>query len=44
MTQEFHGATIEEAISAASDALGVKKEEVVFDVLDRGSAGLLLQL
>ncbi len=39
--QEFHGATIEEALSAASEALGLQKEEVAFDIVDRGSAGFL---
>ncbi len=39
--QEFHGETIEKAVSAAAEALGLQKEEVAFDVIDRGSMGFL---
>ncbi len=40
--REFHGATIEEAVSAASKALGVREEEIGnFEVVDPGSKGFL---
>lgn len=40
-TQEFHGATVQEAVAAASTALGVDEGRISFEVLDRGSGGLL---
>ncbi len=39
--RDFHGATVEDAVAAASEALGVRKEEVAFEVVDRGSEGFL---
>lgn len=37
--REFHGTTVEEAVAVASAALGVKEEEISFEVVDRGSRG-----
>ncbi len=39
--QEFYAATVEEALEKASAALGVAREHLEFEVLDRGSAGFL---
>jgi predicted RNA-binding protein Jag len=41
--REFRGATIEEAVSAASKALGVREEEIgnFAEVVDRGYKGFL---
>jgi hypothetical protein len=40
--QEFHGTTVEEAVSKARAALGLtRRERFYFKVLDHGSAGLL---
>lgn len=40
-SQEFYAATVEEALGKASAALGIDLDELVFTVLDRGSAGFL---
>jgi spoIIIJ-associated protein len=39
--QEFHAATVEEAISKACNALNVARDQVRFEVLDQGSSGFL---
>jgi spoIIIJ-associated protein len=39
--QEFHAATVEEAIDKASHALNVAREQIRFEVLDQGSSGFL---
>lgn len=39
--QEFYAATVEEALEKASNALGVARGELDFEVLDRGSSGFL---
>jgi spoIIIJ-associated protein len=41
MTQVFSGATPDEAIVAALDALKVSRDDAVIEVLDRGSRGFL---
>lgn len=39
--QEFHAATVEEAIDKASNALNLARDQVRFEVLDQGSSGFL---
>jgi spoIIIJ-associated protein len=39
--QEFHAATVEEAIDKACKALNVARDQVRFEVLDQGSSGFL---
>jgi spoIIIJ-associated protein len=39
--QEFYATTVEEALDKASAALGVSREQLEFEVLDRGSTGFL---
>lgn len=39
--EEFHGADIEEAVTAASTALGVSNEEITYEIIDPGSKGFL---
>lgn len=39
--QEFHAATVEEAIDKAGKALNVARDQVRFEVLDQGSSGFL---
>lgn len=39
--QEFYAATVEDAIEKAAAALGIRPDQVVFEVLDRGSTGFL---
>lgn len=39
MGREFRGATVQEAVAAASTALGVDKGTISFEALDRGSGG-----
>jgi spoIIIJ-associated protein len=39
--QEFHGATVAEAVDRASTALGVDAGKLKFEVLDEGSTGFL---
>lgn len=39
--QEFHAATVEEAIDKASNALNLTRDQVRFEVLDQGSSGFL---
>ena len=39
--QEFHAATVEEAIDKACKALNVSRDQVRFEVLDQGSSGFL---
>jgi spoIIIJ-associated protein len=39
--REFHGATVEEAIDKACNALNVARDQVRFEVLDQGSSGFL---
>src|SRR5215207_2300171 len=39
--QEFHAATVEEAIDKACKALDVARDQVRFEVLDQGSSGFL---
>jgi spoIIIJ-associated protein len=39
--QEFHGATVEEAVDKASAALGIAQDQLDFEVLDQGSTGFL---
>lgn len=41
LKEEFHGATLEEAVAAASAALGVDSEEIAYEVVDHGSKGFL---
>ena len=40
-SQEFHAATVEEAIDKACKALNVARDRVRFEVLDQGSSGFL---
>jgi spoIIIJ-associated protein len=40
-SQEFHAATVEEAIAKACKALNVSRDQVRFEVLDQGSSGFL---
>ncbi len=39
--QEFHAISVEEALDKASSALGVARDRLNFEVLDRGSEGFL---
>ncbi len=39
--QEFYAANVEEAVEKASAALGIARDQLVFEVLDRGSTGFL---
>jgi spoIIIJ-associated protein len=39
--QEFHAATVEEAVDKASEALNIARDEVRFEVVDQGSSGFL---
>src|SRR5919202_7063981 len=39
--QEFHGATVAEALDRASTALGIDAGKLKFEVLDEGSTGFL---
>src|SRR5215210_933466 len=39
--QEFHAATVEEAINKACNALNAARDQVRFEVLDQGSSGFL---
>ncbi len=39
--QEFHAATVEEAVHKASEALNIAREQVRFEILDQGSSGFL---
>ena len=38
---EFRGKTVEEALTAASVALGIASTEIDFEVIDKGSSGFL---
>ena len=40
-SQEFYAATVEEAAEKASEALGVPRDQLDFEVLDQGSTGFL---
>ena len=40
-SQEFHAATVEEALDKASSALGIARGQLDFEVLDQGSDGVL---
>jgi spoIIIJ-associated protein len=40
-SQEFHAATVEEALDKASSALGIARGQLDFEVLDQGSEGFL---
>jgi spoIIIJ-associated protein len=40
-SQEFHAATVEEALSRASSVLGIARDRLDFEVLDQGSEGFL---
>lgn len=40
-SQEFYAATVEEALGKASATLGIDRDDLVFSVLDQGSAGFL---
>src|SRR5215210_8087690 len=39
--QEFHAATVEEALDKASSVLGIARDRLDFEVLDQGSEGFL---
>ena len=39
--QEFHAATVEEAVDKASEALNIARDQVRFEVVDQGSSGFL---
>lgn len=39
--QEFHAATVEEALQKAASSTGVAREDLSFEVLDEGSTGFL---
>lgn len=41
LNEEYHGATVEEAVAAASAALGVDSEEIAYEVVDHGSKSFL---
>lgn len=40
-SQEFHAATVEEALDKASSALGIARGQLDFEILDQGSEGFL---
>src|SRR5215216_6600087 len=40
-SQEFHAATVEEALDKASSVLGLARDQLDFEVLDQGSEGFL---
>lgn len=39
--QEFHGATVEEAVDKASKVLNLARDQIRFEVVDQGSSGFL---